>query len=393
MKFLTVILLGTVLLITLLQKRFHICLTSGIWLLYCFNILLSVTISGFSFSAWGNAILMVEIVLFTMTCSYTELNFNKIFRLLVIIAAFHTFFVLLQLAAEESFQSLYFPILPTGAKENAMRYSRLGYNFGLLYSPHEVAGILSFSIAGLLLWRVIERKGKVKNYFLVIILSVTLFLVGKKGVLGLAVLSFIICVLILYGSRKQWHRAIFTVAAAYLMFQMAKYYIMTHPDNTVFYRMYQFFDNLNKGKAVDSGRNILYAIAVSEWNSHKLFGIGWYHFVSKTVTDYGYNSWHQVNLDYLQWLCETGIIGLILNLIPLVTTLYQAVFISRKVIRREDNEQEKWMIIFAVFIQLFTAAYAFIEVPFYDIYFFSMYMISCMIINGVYADRKKYKNW
>ena len=85
-----------------------------------------------------------------------------------------------------------------------------------------------------------------------------------------------------------------------------------------------------------------------------------------------------------------GVVGFVVNMIPVIITVYQTVFVSRRVLKKMRRNGEKWILLFAVFVQIFTLIYAFVEVPFYDIYFFAMYMLSCMVINGVYIRRRGY---
>ena len=77
-------------------------------------------------------------------------------------------------------------------------------------------------------------------------------------------------------------------------------------------------------------------------------------------------------------------------MIPIIVTVYQTVFVSRRVLRKMRSNGEKWILLFAIFVQIYTLIYAFIEVPLYDVYFFAMYMLSCMVINGVYIRRRSY---
>ena len=59
-----------------------------------------------------------------------------------------------------------------------------------------------------------------------------------------------------------------------------------------------------------------------------MFGIGWEQFMNNNTYE------HEVHNTYLQWLCETGVIGFVLIMIPLLymylTTLFRTVRIRRK---------------------------------------------------------------
>lgn len=384
---LTVFFLGLGLGLLVLKKGIQIQRPSAIWLIYCFSIILSVLISGGGFSVWGRALIYVLIVLYAVMAGHEDFNLDKAIKLLIALSLFYAFFIFIQYLFTEGFNNLYFPLLSDTTGQRAELYSRRGYYFGLHTSPHEVAGILAFAIAALL-FRILligKEKKVLKLLVPVVALVVALFLTGKKGVLLALAGAFVVTAVIMYGSKKQWKKALIAVGMSALILIIVLVIIRSAPDNAVSYRLNQFIDQLLSGQAVGSDRTQLYQHAVNAWKDNKLFGIGWYQFVSLSTSELGYSVAHQVNLDYLQWLCETGIVGLILNLIPLLFTFYQALVVGIKALSNIKEQTKKWTVLFAIFIQIFTVAYAFIEIPFYDVYFFGVYMLSFMIINGVYA--------
>ncbi len=376
--------------IAIVRKKASIPKASLIWLLYCGSIILSVSMHEQSASVWGRASLMIVIVFYAVFYSPWDFSFRNALRLLTYIAIFHAALVFVHLLLGERFNSLYFPMLPEEVQIVSRSYFRQGYYFGLLYSPHEVAGILSFAIVAQVLQMVVARRWRVKPVMLCLFLAVPLFLTGKKGVLACAMIAALLAVFILYGSKKQWKRLFGVLIVVIVALVAGVAYILNHPENPMFYRFAQFFMGLGAGEVSDSGRGQLYAYALAQWETNRMFGIGWGQFSPRTVSLFGYTTGHQVNLDYLQWLCEMGVVGFVVNMIPVIITVYQTVFVSRRVLKKMRRNGEKWILLFAVFVQIFTLIYAFVEVPFYDIYFFAMYMLSCMVINGVYIRRRGY---
>ena len=65
---------------------------------------------------------------------------------------------------------------------------------------------------------------------------------------------------------------------------------------------------------------------------------------------------------------------------------WRAIKLVRYSIKAALTPEQKQLILFAVYIQIFILLYAFVEVPFYSILFFSIYVYSCMIINTYYID-------
>ncbi len=383
---LTVVFLAIGLGLLIWKKGVQLQKASAIWLLYCVGIVSNVLITRGGFNVWGRAAIFVLTVLYALVASYEEFDLYKAINFLIGLSLIYTFFIFIQFLFTDGFNQLYFPLLSDTTRQRAVLYSRRGYYFGLHTSPHEVAGIIAFSIAALLLRGLLNGKPKKRLLMIVLLvaLTVALLLTGKKGVLLAFAGALVVSAVILYGSKKQWKKAGIAVGASVLLALVMLIVIRIAPDNALFHRINQFIDQILSGQAVGSDRMQLYQHALEAWKENAVFGIGWYRFVALSTAELGYSVAHQVNLDYLQWLCEMGVVGFILVMIPLLYTLYQAIFIGVKILGNIPQAKEKWGILFAIFIQIYTVVYAFIEVPFYDVYFFAMYILSCMVINGVY---------
>ena len=78
-------------------------------------------------------------------------------------------------------------------------------------------------------------------------------------------------------------------------------------------------------------------------------------------------------------------------MIPILVMVRRAVFVGRMTVRRTREDAIQWIVFFAVFVQLFTMIYGFIEDPFYDVMFFSVYIFSCIIINNAYRKIRRKK--
>lgn len=374
--------------ITLVHRKWKIGRDSLMWLVFCFSIVLSLCMNGDSVNTWGRAGIMLAICLYAVVYPYQELDFRFVTGILLCVAVFHAVAVMLQYFFLDEYKALYYPLLSDTILFSAKRYISKGYYFGVMSSPHEVAGILMFTIVLLLARIAVLRRAQIWEVLLAIFLIPPMLLTGKKGVAIVFVIVTLLCATILYWSKKDRRKIILIYAvgggAAVAMVAI----ILMNPDNPLFSRFATFFSNLLSGKQADSGRTALYNYAIEAWKENPLFGIGWYQFTRRTTELYGYSASHQVNLDYLQWLAELGVFGFILNMIPISVTLYQTVHICKKKLRGIENHQEQIKVLFAVFVQFFTLIYAFVEVPFYDMFFFAMYILSCVIINGYYRSLK-----
>ena len=214
--------------IAIVRKKASIPKASLIWLLYCGSIILSVSMHEQSASVWGRASLMIVIVFYAVFYSPWDFSFRNALRLLTYIAIFHAALVFVHLLLGERFNSLYFPMLPEEVQIVSRSYFRQGYYFGLLYSPHEVAGILSFAIVAQVLQMVVARRWRVKPVMLCLFLAVPLFLTGKKGVLACAMIAALLAVFILYGSKKQWKRLFGVLIVVIVALVVGVAYILNH---------------------------------------------------------------------------------------------------------------------------------------------------------------------
>lgn len=372
----------------LVDQQWKIKRVGIIWVPFIFNIVLSLTIHDSSFGIWGRGAITVGTACFAFLIDIPVERYKNVFKLLVTIGIITAILVMFQYFAGGFFDKVYYPMLSEKARQTFSLYKRKGYYFGLLYNPHEPAGLITFGIAGLILWKYASRSKGYFIYLISLLMAIPLLLTGKKGVLFIAVIALGIMIMVLHGSRKQWMKALKFLAAIFVVAALLVYLSLKHPEIAIFNRFRRFLLGLIAGDSIDSGRYSLYQMALSEWRGHELFGIGWRHFNALTVEKYGMTQYHEVNCDYLQWLCETGIIGFILSIIPVGTMLYRSIFVCRKLIRRAKSQIETWVLLFAGLIQIFTFMYAFVEIPFFDIIFFAVYICSCIVIDSAYVRRE-----
>lgn len=372
----------------LVVYKFKLISSNLIWILYIVNIFFSVFINSPTPTILGRAMIMISLVLIAMVVRLTIDSYDKLLRVLFALAIFHGLAVIFQYFFGVAFNSVYFPLLKRGNLLVANSYFSKGYYFGFLYSPHEVAGIISFTLAGLILKNHFIKKGTIFNSLIYLFLFVTLFLTGKKAIPTISLSVLILLIFILNSKKRQWHKIVILIIVVVVILLLVQNYIINNPDNVIFYRITLFFKRMAQGDSIDSGRRELQSLALEKFRTNKLFGIGWYKFVTNTFGNYGYETGHQVNLDYLQWLTETGIIGFILNMIPVLITFYHSYYLFKK-IKLYENDRDKWIISFAFYVQLFILAYAFIETPFYDIFYFAIYIFTSALINMYYYKLKE----
>lgn len=379
-------------LIILFTRKWKPLKNSFIWLLYPASIILSL-LNQKKINNWLIYMFLMYMagILFVIFVNNELSIFKTGIIFLTIIGIINSLMVLVHFIFKDTFNSAYFPYLQhNGSLNMANVYYDRGYYFGFNYKPHEVAGIITFAIAAILIWGILQTEFRKKVILLIPLgLSVPLLLTGKKGIIICLFVTFMLVLLMHYAAKKQWKKIALTVTIAVILIIVAIMYIMTHLDNPLFYRFAAFFSKLISGETADSGRGELRAAAIQLWNENKMFGVGWFQFNGYTVSRFGFSRTHSVNLDYLQFLCETGIIGFVMMITPILVMIRRTLIVWHNTLKSVSIIKTQWIILFAVFVQIFIILYAFIEVPFYNTMYFTIYMFSCVIINNAYARLSK----
>lgn len=363
---------------------------SIVWILYMINIMVSLAIHQSTIGLWGRGAVTVLTTALILFINEPVEKYSSVIKLITYAGLINAGLVVVHFMTKAVFNQFYISLLNEKAAATAQLYIRSGYYFGLLYNPHEPAGLMAFAIVSLIIWNMTTKAHKIYLYVLCIVMLIPILMTGKKAVLICSLIAFAITILTLYGSRKQFIHSIAFILT--LIFLSVLFYniVIRHPEIAVFNRFSNFFNRIISQESVDSGRILLYQRAISEWRDHKIWGIGWRHFNGLTVNKFNMTQSHEVNCDYLQWLCETGIVGFALSIIPVAIMLFRTVSVNRRQLRRFGkmyNNNNQWVILMASYIQFYTLIYALVEIPFFDIVFFTIYIISCIIINSTYSRR------
>lgn len=373
----------------LFTKKIQISRMSLVWILYLLAIAMSLLINH-AITNWTVYMFLIYalIVLYAIFIRCDISVFKTVIVFLTTVGVLNAVMVMAHFCLKDRFNEAYFPLLQyQEALGNATFYYDRGYFFGVNYKPHETAGIIAFAMAAFLIWGFIQTDYRKKIIYLVpLLMFVPLLLTGKKGIILCVIGITMLLLVVTYISKKQWSKIFIAIGVAIALGIIAGLYILTHLDSPLFQRFAVLFTNLLSGQEIDSGRGRLRAAAWELWNEHRLFGVGWFQFNGYTVSRFNFSRSHSVNLDYLQFLCETGIPGFALMITPIIVMLRRTILVLIKILKMADHKKIQWIVLYAVFIQFFIVLYAFIEVPFYNIMYFSLYIFSCMIINNAYEN-------
>lgn len=239
---------------------------------------------------------------------------------------------------KSSFWVTIFPLLSETAQELATKYFFRGYSVsfgGVAYTSYIL--IFGFySILGRIMY--FDDNKKTRNYLFVSLglIFLTVFLLGRRGELASFLLSLIILYIFLAKDGMRLKRAI---KVSLVMIAIFALIVILLPFLTKVKFLHRYTMTLNSmiygthvAGGVTSGRTELYKEAWSLFIDNKLFGVGWGSF-----SKYGYlvlgkpqGTIRNVHNIFLQLLAETGLVGLICVISPMLYLYYQTYLVMKK---------------------------------------------------------------
>lgn len=188
-----------------------------------------------------------------------------------------------------------------------------------------------------------NRKIQKKYVIIYLIMVAAVFMTGKRMSSFISVVAPLMAYFIsqekLIGKIKVLFGTVMVVTVLYYVI----YFNIDYFYNTkALHRIIQSVFNIERNIDITSGRNNLSKIAISTYKEHPLTGIGIGNFIRYT------HAYTDVHNTYLQVLCEQGIVGFVLYVIPLFLCLIST--IDR--IRVCHIQHLRKYLTFSLFIQL-----------------------------------------
>ena len=139
---------------------------------------------------------------------------------------------------------------------------------------------------------------------------------------------------------------------------------------------------LNK---LTSSRYWLWRYAWGFFISHPIFGIGWSSFASYVVS-----SVNNVHNCYLQFLCETGIVGFILIITPIILLLVRTLHALKHLISVNSDSIHGMACVLSLGMQLFFLILYVLDPVFYKGYYHLIYIVLILLFEFA-VQNKDYK--
>lgn len=313
----------------------------------------------------------------------------------VAVSAYVVFFVLF----EDLYWKTIYHIVSPVQQDYLSYYVSKGYAItinGCTYTNY----LLMFGIAVACAFYVTEKNRnclKSKSFRYMALFLLAIILVGRRGELVSAVASLAL-LYILSGNRKQrGTRLGVLLGATFFVFCVFILCLPLLKHIDFLYRYAFTIENILGGHDITSGRTELYSLAWSLFKENPLFGIGLSRFVNYIPPEFrmihGFDV-RDVHCIYLQFLCECGIVGAIVRIVPLLYCYCLAVWQFNRLRNEIGVSPRLDLAIQANTISLLVQSFLFIlgcyDPCFTRIIFWCFYAISILFLISAYSIEISY---
>ena len=377
-SFSTIILMGLAM-IALFYVRKVTLPTALFWILF----IMVITFSGIRNTSF-TALLDIPVIMCGFLICFSqygsEINKDTVLRCLFACGLFVAITVLLDGATHIVRTSL-LPLYTDYAQTIIRR--RDGIVTGGIIPHNSAAGCCICSGLGACLVLIRREKKKKLNWFSLVIFITALLFLQKRGF----IVDIVISIFAIWICGRQTESAfkinvkrlvrIAVILIAIAVVSLGLYY--TIPD--IKYAVGRLIERFTDEDVTLSGRTVLYAFAYSLFKNNPLWGIGWGAFRAQTVGIFSSlsTSTYEVHNVYLQLLCETGIVGLILFLLSVGSSLLLGIKRYRAKLKEKNKDKQLYYIQLGLFLQLFFLAYCISGNPLYDYNFLITYFIGILL--------------
>ena len=202
---------------------------------------------------------------------------------------------------------------------------------------------------------------------------------GRRIAFNALSLAFLLLAMVVLGRRGELLAAAVAIGALVLAFlpQLGKVPVLAWYVETI--------EQLLSGADITSGRGILMAMGWAGFVSKPLFGLGWGQYVQLSaqigMCDTDGNLIEDCHNIYLQFLCETGIVGAVLLLVPIFYLLITTCRMLRAAKTMEDKLPLRFVAI-SFLLQIFLLTLGMYDPSFQKIVFWCFYALALMFANA-----------
>lgn len=219
-----------------------------------------------------------------------------------------------------------------------------------------------------------------------------LFLVGRRGELLGALVCTALLVFAVCPPRRRRQLLVGCILASAALFGLAVLFLPQLKQIAFLERYIVTIENLLSGQDFSSGRLTLYQIAFRAFREKPLLGIGWDQYYTLVPREYLADpvvAIEDTHCIYLQFLCETGIVGTLLIVSPLLYYYFQVCAQFRR-LKQRRGESGELSLAFSLSVSSFMLQSFLLFVGIYDpnfqrIVFWCFYALAVLLLIAALA--------
>ncbi len=285
------------------------------------------------------------------------------------------------------FLELVYPLLSETAQRYYDFFAPLGYGVSLgTYSYTDYVLFLGMAVCCAdLAVKPQTAKRILGNGLSLAFLLCAMVVLGRRGELLAAALAIAVLVLALCSRRKRRFILIAGTIVGTVSVILILLFLPQLGKIPVLARYVETVEQLLSGADITSGRGPLLAMAVAGFKAKPILGMGWGQYVQLSaqvgMCDTDGNLIEDCHNIYLQFLCETGIVGTVLILIPIVYLLLT----TCRMLRAAKYLEDKTPLRFAAtsfLIQFFLLFLGMYDPSFQKIVFWCFYALALLFLKA-----------
>lgn len=298
-------------------------------------------------------------------------------------AAFVVVFTLLP----ELFLGVVYPLLSETARRYYDFFAPLGYGVSLgTYSYTDYVLFLGAAACCADLAVKPRTTGRIwGNALSLAFLLIAMIVLGRRGELLAGLAAVALLVLALCSRRKRRIILIAGFAAAVTAVALVLAFLPQLGRVPVLARYVETIEQLLSGADISSGRGPLLSMAVTGFLSSPVFGLGWGQYVQLSaqvgMCDTDGNLIEDCHNIYLQFLCETGVVGTVLLLIPIGYLFITTCRMLRAAKAMEDKTPLRFVCV-SFLLQFFLLFLGLYDPSFQKIVFWCFYALALLFLNA-----------
>lgn len=330
------------------------------------------------------------LVLFMILSKFSKNWIYSFQKFMIFFAIIHSICSILFFIVPGLYSNYIIKLFDAKFQDQLMNWYNEGYATGLTthYSQNGVYLAIATGVAFCVL--ICNKNKKIKHTCFLITSTIALLLTGKRGPLMFCIVAILVVYFTFLSNKplSRWLKMGMVLVIGLILGVILVDYIPSIANTLSRFTTY--------GTDITNGRIELYEFAWKWFKENPILGIGWggySHRINTTFIGaiYGRDSNMYAHNVYLQLLCDVGIVGFMIFIIPMILTIkktYKLLKLSRKR-KIMLNTDEECILSISFFMQLFFLMYCFTGNPLYDYMTLFPYMLSCAAIFTIAYQKKQ----